>query len=103
MLFHVSIAFVCVPSPRHPRSSRPTFHRALPTSEGLGVECPMLYFNQSKVLFANGPEKIILLLHSYCYMRIYFIRISRLKLAEYPENLKNKPGIEILKEDNFGC
>ena len=53
-------------------------------------------------MFADGPKKNMLLLHSYCYTRIYFIKISRLKLAEYQKSLKNKPRTEILKEDNFG-
>ena len=35
--------------------------------------------------------------HSFFFIRIYFIRISRLKFANFKEYFKNKPEAEILK------
>ena len=36
-------------------------------------------------------------LHSFFFIRIYFIRISMLKLSKFYEYFKNKPEAEILK------
>ena len=40
-------------------------------------------------------------LHSFFSIRIYFIRISRLKFAKFEEYFKNKPQTEILKRIYF--